>query len=146
MPVLIFDAADVRRVVEHSIANKQVPLIVDYDAMMQPITKPTTEPSVILVHDQGVYLMSNGTPRDLADPAIGRSFVAYARGCHPEQNLAWYDIARSLVGGDDFTECLPWAIELKRIIDGGASVVAINIDDDSISLVENADTVGKLLN
>src|SRR5262245_3292914 len=68
MSVLTFKAADVRRVVEHSISNKQAE-VADWSTANEannwtPKTSVPAEPRVVLVHDQGVYLMSNGTPRD----------------------------------------------------------------------------------
>ena len=67
-------------------------------------TKPVEAPAVLLVHEQGVYLMSNGQPRDIvgadatdrkdAAKDEGRSFCAYAIGCHPENDADWYEIAR----------------------------------------------------
>ena len=63
MPVLRFKAEDVRRVVEHSIAApKQSEQVVEY---VPHTTKPIAAPAVLLVHDQGVYLVSNGKPRDM---------------------------------------------------------------------------------
>ena len=62
MPLLRFKAEDVRRVVEHSInAPEQGEQVVSYEPHT---TKPVVAPSVALVRDSGVYLMSNGKPRD----------------------------------------------------------------------------------
>jgi DUF3085 family protein len=132
MPVLIFNADDVRRVVEHSLRNRQ----------------SDTTPSVLLVHDHGVYLMSNGRPRDIvsvdAEDRInpsgneGRSFVAYAQGCHPEHDADWYETSRQLVGGDDFGELLPWATELKAALDRGANTIALEVTETSIEILKAA--------
>ena len=94
MPVHRFKAEDVRRVVEHSIAApKQSEQVVEY---VPHTTKPVEAPAVLLVHEQGVYLMSNGQPRDiLGADAADRSFCAYAIGCHPEKDADWYETARS---------------------------------------------------
>ena len=84
MPVLRFKAEDVRRVVEHSIAApKQSEQVVEY---VPHTTKPIAAPAVLLVHNQGVYLVSNGEPRDIvgadatdrkdAAKDEGRSFCA----------------------------------------------------------------------
>ena len=80
MPVLRFKAEDVRRVVEHSIAAPR-------QSDVAYTTKPVEAPAVLLVHEQGVYLMSNGKPRDIvgadatdrkdAAKDEGRSFCAY---------------------------------------------------------------------
>jgi hypothetical protein len=67
------------------------------------------------VHDDGVYLMSNGEPRDIVEGES--SFVAHAKGCNPKTDPDWWDVSRALVGGDDFGECLPWAKELKVLLD-----------------------------
>ena len=58
MPVLRFKAEDVRRVVEHSIAAPR-------QSDVAYTTKPVEAPAVLLVREQGVYLMSNGQPRDI---------------------------------------------------------------------------------
>ena len=79
MPLLTFKTDDVRRVVEHSIAAPgQDPVAIGYDTKTgKAVTKPVSAPAVLLVHDLGVYLMSNGNPRDLIRDKM--SFVAYAR-------------------------------------------------------------------
>ena len=122
MANLIFKAVDVKRVVEHALnSKKHGDELVDYDKDFKPITKPG-KPAVLFVHDDGVYLMSNGEPRDLIH-GMGRngkpqstSFVAYAKGCNPKKDAEWYDTARALVGGDDFGETLHWAEEIKAMI------------------------------
>lgn len=125
MSRLIFKAEDVRRVVEHSLASK----------VQRPtayIHEPVTAPSVILVHDQGVYLMSNGEPRDLVEGV--QSFCAYAEGCHPKNDEEWWDTARELVGGDDFAETLPWAGEIKSLLENGAKKIVLNFGAKNISV------------
>ena len=122
MPVLRFKAEDVRRVVEHSIAApKQSEQVVEY---VPHTTKPIAAPAVLLVHDQGVYLVSNGKPRDIvgadatdrkdAAKDEGRSFCAYAIGCHPEK-----------------------ARKLKALIDGGARIITLRMTRDSIEIVHD---------
>ncbi|MFK4534301.1 hypothetical protein ABIA00_002484 [Bradyrhizobium ottawaense] len=134
MSRLIFNAADVRRVVEHSIAApEQAEMLVDYDKSGKAITKPVPATSVLLVHDQGVYLMSNGQPRDIVKGQT--SFCAYAEGCHPDRDAHWYETARALVGGDDFGEFLPWANELKALLDRGAKTIALDFRADAIAIV-----------
>src|SRR6516164_8327694 len=140
MPVLRFKAEDVRRVVEHSIAAPR-------QSDVAYTTKPVEAPAVLLVHAQGVYLMSNGKPRDIvgadstdrkdAAKDDGRSFRAYAIGCHPEKDADWYEAARGLVGGDDFVETLPWARKLKALIDGGARIITLRMTRDSIEIVHD---------
>lgn len=134
MPNLIFKAADALRVVQHSLAaKKQAERLIEYRDG-KAITAPPEAASVLLVHDQGVYLMSNGEPRDLIAKGSKSSFVAYAQGCDPKADADWYDTARHLVGGDDFGECLPWAAEIKAQLDAGAQQITITISGDSIEL------------
>src|SRR6516225_8305183 len=98
MPVLRFRAEDVRRVVKHSIAALR-------QSDVAYTTKPVEAPAVLLVHEQGVYLMSNGDPRDIVGAdAADRSFCAYAIGCHPEK-----------------------ARKLKALIDGGARIITLRM-------------------
>jgi hypothetical protein len=133
MSKLIFKAKDVRRVIEHTLAAPE----------QRPVsytTDPVKEVAVLLVHDQGVYLMSNGKPGDLLDPSqdevIGSShFVAYAQGCHPDKDKNWYDTARALVGGDDFAETLEgWPTEINRFLDAGATHIVIDVSAGALEL------------
>ncbi len=89
MGVCKFKVSEVLRCVTHSVTN-------------------TTDdgfsvPSILLVHDSGVYIMSNASPADLEGP---RSYVAYAEGCDPSKDYDYYQTSRSLVGGDDFGEVI----------------------------------------
>ena len=91
--------------------------------------------------------MSNGKPRDIvgadatdrkdATKDEGRAFCAYAIGCHPEKDGDWYDTANDLLGGDDFVETLPWAHELKALVDGGARIITLRMTRDSIEIVHD---------
>jgi Protein of unknown function (DUF3085) len=146
MPQLIFAAADVKRIVEHSLAApEQRTVTVDFDRETgDPVSKPAEAPSVVLVHDEGVYLMSNGTPGDPLDAPnaklrdkgekFWRSYVAYAKGCHPGRDVGWYDNARDLVGGDDFSETLPWAREIADAIKAGKRQIIIDMSEREMSL------------
>lgn len=74
------------------------------------------EPSLWIVKDNGIYLMSNGLPR-LMDPVKQRSpnglhemevcQVVYARGFDPRTDPGVWERSRDAVGGDDFGETLP---------------------------------------
>ena len=65
-----------------------------------------TKPSLFLVHDDGVYLMSASTVDNSAEDGQ-RQRVAYAQGCNPKTDEDHYENARDLVGGDDFAENVP---------------------------------------
>lgn len=146
MSKLIFKAEDVRRVVEHSIASKQSKKAVGFDSKKgDVVTAEVTKASVLLVHDHGVYLMSNGSPRDIIAPDgedkrdekknEGRSYCAYAEGCDPEKDGdEAFDTSNHLVGGDDFGECLDWADAMKKFIDDGATHIVINYTQRNLSL------------
>lgn len=60
---------------------------------------------LLLVGDQGVYLMSNGVPilQRPGAPA-GHSKVVYANGINPNTDEDWYDRKRATFGGDDGAE------------------------------------------
>jgi hypothetical protein len=133
---LNFKSIFVRRVVEHALgATDHEPLVIGYDVSVKPITEPG-QPAVILVQDYGVYLMSNGKPRDIFDEGTGRSYVAYAEGCDPNLDREWRKTSAALVGGDDFGRTLPWAKEIKEMIDTGVQEIVIEFGDDSTTLVE----------
>jgi hypothetical protein len=149
MARLIFKASDVRRVVEHTIRTKQSE-IPKWETATEangwtPVRVTPDEPVVLFVHDDGVYLMSNGTPRDIIGPdgadmldrkkGDGRSFVAYAEGCHPKKDSGWWDTSRGLVGGDDFVEYLPWTEDMLARLDGGEKEIVIEVGPDRLELV-----------
>ncbi|EKL1178959.1 DUF3085 domain-containing protein [Klebsiella pneumoniae] len=64
----------------------------------------TTDKSVVLAKDHGVYLMvDGGEQRD--DGRVRH--LAYADGCHPDLDPEWVSMARILVGGNSFEERIP---------------------------------------
>ncbi|SQC20585.1 Protein of uncharacterised function (DUF3085) [Klebsiella pneumoniae] len=70
-----------------------------------------------LAKDDGVYLISAVAERG----DTGRvKHIAYADGCNPEKDDAWYETSRVLVGGDDFCEHLLLTDEsIERILSDG---------------------------
>ncbi len=59
-------------------------------------------PGLWLVGDQGVYLMSNGKPALLVDPADTRtSWPTPPRRTPPPASTAWWEVKRAAFGGDD---------------------------------------------
>jgi hypothetical protein len=71
---------------------------------------------LLLVHDDGVYLMSSGLPADVEgmDSTGLARFVVHAEGCNPKVDEGWWERSRDLVGGDDFVA----AILLSRFTQG----------------------------
>lgn len=91
------------------------------------------KPALWLVHDAGVYLMSNGDPLQL-DPQKqhGTARVAqHAHGCGPD-NAGW-ERSRELVGGDDFVEPLDLAFFEKAIADGKTKL-ALHVSESRIRM------------
>jgi hypothetical protein len=101
MGVCVFKTSEITRCVAHALAAPNWEM-----GYFEGTRKP--EPALLFVHDQGVYVMSNGVPRDVKDPTDPKSgsYVAYADGCDPAVGPFddWYGHSRDLVGGDDFVE------------------------------------------
>lgn len=99
MGLCVFKTAYVKRCIQHALAAKK---------FRMPFSKAPPGPALLFVHDQGVYLMSNGLPADLILTAKSpTSYVVYADGCNPNIDPDWWETSRALVGGDDFGEILP---------------------------------------
>lgn len=70
---------------------------------------------LILVKDHGVYLMAA-----MGELTHRGRTVAYARGCHPEKDEAWWETARNEVGGDDVGETISLTDSMiNRILNDG---------------------------
>lgn len=97
MPICTFKTDDIIRSVEHAINATE------WDTAF---SEEPPSPRLLFVHDNGVYLMSNGIPRDLIDEQ--NNYVAYAEGCDPRVGTfdEWYNTSKALVGGDDFVETI----------------------------------------
>ncbi len=83
------------------------------------------EPALHFVKDQGVYLMSNGTP-GMPNPHGSGCHVVYAIGHDPERNENWYDHGRQECGGDDFVEKIP-LVDGERGIKEGCTSLEIHL-------------------
>lgn len=107
--ILKFRRTDVARAIEHTLASKKHSKVYG---------ERKGKPGLVLVHDDGVYLMSSGQPALPADPndksEHPRSFVAQAQGTDPKKDPDWHTRSAELVGGDDFAEkldiesCVKW--------------------------------------
>jgi hypothetical protein len=100
MGVLKFNGKEVARCIDHASHSKECRLAYG---------EKKAVPALHLVHDQGVYIMSNGLPADKKHvrKKSGRCFVSYANGCHPKKNEFWWETSRDLAGGDDFVDSIP---------------------------------------
>jgi hypothetical protein len=122
MSTLIFDSDEVAALVRHA-AEASDRIAYCEDAV--------DDPGLVLVHDDGVYLLSNGHPPQLIGEGPER-VRAYARGTNPESDPDWYETARDLVGGDDFAAFLP--IEPFEDLIAAELPIEIQIEDDSIEI------------
>lgn len=84
-------------------------------------------PSIILVKDHGLYLMSSRSRKksDDFEPAI-----IYAGDCNPKTDSDWYNTARYIAGDDDFGEYLP--LEDFNSMDDSVVGIAIDFTDDQL--------------
>lgn len=98
MNTLHFDAKEVLVAAKHAIGGT--------GHSMGYMSKLKPGPALFLVHDSGVYLMSNAKRSD--DEIAKHHGIAYADGCNPhiDKDDCW-DNSRFLVGGDDFAETIP---------------------------------------
>jgi len=109
MTILVFNPDGVRRVVEHMTSVTK--WWGDYEHEHQ------ARPQLVFVKDHGIYLMSNGVPRDLVDG--DSSFVVYAQGYDPSEYLGEYDSIAEVcdkVSGDDFGESVDLTSEQIALI------------------------------
>ncbi|GLK53518.1 MULTISPECIES: DUF3085 domain-containing protein [Alphaproteobacteria] len=87
-------------------------------------------PGLMLVADQGVYLMGWQVRPDT--PAGQRAPVAFANGCHPDGDPDWYDTKVRIIGGDDTAEFLP--IDVFKDLDASVREVRIDVTKRSFNV------------
>lgn len=121
---LTFKVKEVRRLVEHSKASKEHSP--SYEDLFNPeyhkggkvidnngwpdsnnIDHSKIPAGLLLVKDQGVYLLSNGMPPLLVREGEKRQVVAYAKEANPTMCEDWWEAGREIMGGDDCAESLP---------------------------------------
>lgn len=84
-------------------------LVFNKGELMRLINAIPADSELLLVHDQGVYVMSMAQP-------VGQRTIVYANGCNPQNDDAWWETSRRLVGGDDFGEPFAKAGELRQYL------------------------------
>lgn len=95
--------------------------------------EPVYAPSIMLVKDEGAYLMSPftkpGAPESarLTEPDGKKTklHVVYADGCGPDDE--W-------IGGDDFGETLPFVNDMIRARDEGHTTAIFKVTQNTITL------------
>lgn len=118
--MLKFNMAEVKPLLEHTeLAAKHKPCYGNPD---------TNKPGLLLVKDEGVYLISNGKPAQpnpayTADPdnTATQLLVCYAEGHDPHKGDTW-DADRQECGGDDFVEFIDAATVRKAMDEGNATM------------------------
>jgi hypothetical protein len=90
-------------------------------------------PGLFFVHDQGVYLMSNGNPGLMREDDPHHHQVVYAAGMSPSDKN-WWETSRRAVGGDDFAELIPLEDILPAIADG-ATIFIIRVLPETLSIM-----------
>lgn len=92
---------------------------------------------LFLVADQGVYLMSSGSPGLLVEEGGTRNVVAYAQESDPtSDDEDWYDAKRAIMGGDDSVDTLNLEMfEIPLAILSDEDVLKIKVTARQISVV-----------
>ncbi|MEI9979384.1 MAG: DUF3085 domain-containing protein [Edaphobacter sp.] len=96
-------------------------------------------PGVMLVKDDGVYLMSNGEPplpgTDTANKVVyAQGYEALPATASVEERMAQYDKIRDAAGGDDFAEFIP-AKSLSALEPEGELQIELSVDKMTVSVV-----------
>lgn len=96
----------------------------------EQMLKDKVKPSLTLVGDQGVYLMTNAS---LPGTPSSRGTVVYAQGCNPELDDDFYENKRDLFGCDDGADTVPveW---FELALDKGKRVFTIKLTSNSMGL------------
>ncbi|MPZ40898.1 MAG: DUF3085 domain-containing protein, partial [Rhizobiales bacterium] len=135
--VLKFDITTVWRLVDHARNSKQS--IASYKQR-----KP--KPSLWLVGDSGVYLMSNGDPpiadtgRLIKKEDMARRLTAPAFGCDPEYNAFedWWRLHNAIAQGNDFSITIPIG-QFEDVLPECRSQIVVLIYEDKYRIVSDID-------
>lgn len=151
---LTFKVSEVRRLAEHSkAAKKHTPT---YEDLFNPeyhrggkikekdgwpdrdnIDIDKIPAGLILVKDQGVYLMSNGSPGLLKEGST-HHVVAYAEEADPNCKSFddWWDAGQRIMGGDDCAISLPLTM-FEAVLDAlpDNSKLKIKVTSTTISIM-----------
>ena len=151
---LKFKASEVRKLLDHTLAcDEHSPTfgemlegdVLKDGATVKPGSFPKPEdvdhakvkPALHLVKDSGIYLISNGIPRMLAEDGDG-SYVVYAEGFEfrkGEDNDGLHERTTAAVGGDDFVERFPAEDILGALNDNpDAKFVCFRVSKTQISV------------
>ena len=120
MHTLKFKSKEFRRMLNFMIRHER----------RKPYTnEKTSEYGLWLVKDQGIYLMSPTSERDLVNEES--SHIIYAKGYSPKAENLWEKT--HMVSGDDFAEFIPLELpQVERLKEGGD--LTIRISDTEIEI------------
>jgi hypothetical protein len=121
---------------ERNISEDEAIELVMHEDRDHPLTDTKPPAGVELVHDYGVYLMSN------ANEGEGKPGVAYALGCNPRVDEDWYENVRKSVGGDDFSQGID-AAAFKGIDDPRAKYAVIEVTNNLLRFSVEYGKVGE---
>lgn len=122
-----FDKTAVQRLVDHArTAPEHLPL---YGELAK-------RAALWIVGDEGIYLMSNGSPAlmavgelDRSGGGPGRRWICYANYCSPDDPPDyWAHIHKAVRGGNDFVIAVDALANLQAVIDRADDVVVIVTD------------------
>jgi hypothetical protein len=136
---LVFKGSEVRRLLDDSAKAKE--RTVPYVGVVK-----NQGPGLILVKDDGIYLLSNAKSEEGKAP-LQTGLIAYAKGYEAPSRLrtegasdddAWgaqYEKIRDAVGGDDFAEAvnLPASVD-KLLMDGMDLILYLTKDEITIQI------------
>lgn len=131
MPKFVFEATAVLELLGHAKAAPR-------NVSPYNLT-PNPGPGLMLVKDDGVYLMSNGEPGLRGTETTNK--VVYAQGYEAlpvtasmEEKMARYDKIHDAAGGDDFAEFIP-AKSLTALKPEGSLEIDLSADKMIVSVV-----------
>ncbi len=89
-----------------------------------------------LVGDHGIYLMSNGRPPLLVDPADTRHVVAYADEAAAAKGIdSWWEMKRAAFGGDDGVVFLELGFGEALVALGRGGKVCLDLTPERVETV-----------
>lgn len=95
--ILTFSMDELRPIINHARTSR------NHRAAYADIGEQSPGPGLMLVKDDGIYLMSNGMPGFMRTD-IKAHRVCYARGYDPTKDDDVWERSRAAVGGDDFAQ------------------------------------------
>ena len=104
---IYFPVEEVHRLIKHSrnATTRRSTVSQGYDEQLNQINNPEIPPGLILVKDEGIYLLSNGQiPVGQSPKSLG--LLSYAIGFDPKRDVNVWERARRAMGGDDVAEAI----------------------------------------